>query len=475
MGGLGLLLVAGSAVAADPGAVPPPEACARCHPDEGLSGHDGRELRGCAACHEAQAGTRPIVPSAPNGGAPHLVLSPADDATCLACHDAPPGRYAHPEVEASRCSTCHDPHDDSDQKARLYGMTDEATCGRCHELESHRRTHTILKRGSCVTCHVLHDSEQRDLLAGEDVNAPCAECHDTLAHDHDVPHNPALEGDCAACHDAHGSDFPGNLVLSPSQVCFQCHKERPAQLERHSAYTLGRCAGCHEPHGSDHSGLVRQEPMSGTCFRCHTDDVTGRAFVHAPVAAGHCEMCHEPHTSSFPRGMRTPVNFTCGMCHIEEARPDLLWPHQAVKADGCVVCHDAHGSNYELGLRRPVMELCTSCHPGYEDGQHAERTVRGTGHPMGPGVDDPLVEGRELTCVSCHNPHGSNNPAMFYRGFQRMAMCVECHRKTLAKGTRPGASRYEMESEEARQRDLERRRTKDSGGGADRPAEPTER
>ncbi len=444
---------------------PDPKSCGSCHENVGLSGHQARKTGGCGACHvDSETGTRPLADGS-DSLALHLILIPTVDQTCTSCHEPNDKPYVHPEVEESHCLTCHAPHDEGEPE-HLRGRLDNDVCGKCHEPDDHRYRHTILARGECTSCHTLHGSTERGLLLEGELGEICATCHETNAADKAVPHDPAVKGDCISCHDAHGSDEANLLVLPPKKVCTQCHKARPERPEDHSAFALGRCSGCHEPHGSESPLLLRGSPVSEVCFRCHDDDVSGRNFVHAPVKAGHCEMCHEPHNSHYPDALRVPANLTCAMCHFEQWRPDALWPHQAVIADGCPACHDPHGSTHDLGLRKPVIELCTSCHPNYDDGLHAVRTVKGSGHPMGEGVIDTQRDNQILTCVSCHDPHGSDNPSMFYRGYKRMAVCVECHRKTLARGTKPGQSQYELDGEATRQEDIERRELQNKDGGS---------
>jgi predicted CXXCH cytochrome family protein len=126
-----------------------------------------------------------------------------------------------------------------------------------------------------------------------------------------------------------------------------------------------------------------------------------------------------------------------------------------VKAYGCTVCHDPHASDNEFRLRKPIIKLCTSCHKGYDDGYHVVQLPAGGGHPIG-GRPDPLREGRELVCSSCHDPHGTNNPRMWYRASERLVLCVECHRKTLAPESRKGESAFERDAaERAEKRELE--------------------
>jgi predicted CXXCH cytochrome family protein len=37
--------------------------------------------------------------------------------------------------------------------------------------------------------------------------------------------------------------------------------------------------------------------------------------------------------------------------------------------------------------------------------------------------------GQEISCVSCHNPHGSQNPALLKVGGGPMGICLDCHQK----------------------------------------------
>ena len=52
---------------------------------------------------------------------------------------------------------------------------------------------------------------------------------------------------------------------------------------------------------------------------------------------------------------------------------------------------------------------------------------------------------------------------MWYRAYQRLALCVECHRPTLAPHTKPGESIFEREAEAARER---ARIEREGAGGA---------
>jgi predicted CXXCH cytochrome family protein len=47
------------------------------------------------------------------------------------------------------------------------------------------------------------------------------------------------------------------------------------------------------------------------------------------------------------------------------------------------------------------------------------------GHPLGADRLDPRT-GEPITCVTCHDPHGTEFP-MQLRGDQKRGLCLECH------------------------------------------------
>lgn len=88
----------------------------------------------------------------------------------------------------------------------------------------------------------------------------------------------------------------------------------------------------------------------------------------------------------------------------------------------CDICHLPHTMAGEALLRAPISELCVDCHQDRKPpGDHVVDVV-----PSMPVGNLPLDEGM-MTCVTCHDPHGS-------AGFPKLLrdkpgrLCSHCHK-----------------------------------------------
>ena len=180
---------------------------------------------------------------------------------------------------------------------------------------------------------------------------------------------------CASCHTVHAAKDKVLAKATQFEVCFTCHKEQRAQLQRPSRHAVieGKvaCSDCHNPHGSVGPKLVKRDSVVETCYQCHMEKRGPFVHNHEPVNED-CGNCHSPHG--------TVVE------NLLKVRPPFL----------CHQCHTPHGGF----IPQTIGAQITS--PGTTVSTPAVSTGAGKG-----GVN--VSQGR--ACMNCHTQvHGSNNP-----------------------------------------------------------------
>jgi len=195
----------------------------------------------------------------------------------------------------------------------------------------------------------------------------------------------------------------------------------------HFAEKESRCAGCHTMQ-VDEVQMSISDPVQNPCLSCHKA-MLKQKYVHGPVGSYSCGDCHVLAT----KGQKYPVAYTgaslCNECHDDKTEEFKVnkYVHGPVAAGLCESCHDPHGGNYRYQLIVDTNSLCLGCHEKVAVRKHV---VQGTdnSHPIG-GVKLSRG-GDELTCASCHNPHGQASPA-FLRGgsLSTFEICKRCHIK----------------------------------------------
>ncbi len=156
---------------------------------------------------------------------------------------------------------------------------------------------------------------------------------------------------------------------------------------------------------------------STACMTCHTQDTTENANP--------CLSCHPTKTGAVdvPHEGFDPED--CTLCHEANggvAPPDVCMDchdpiegrqHAPYAVGDCQICHDPHGSSRAYLLTDTIRALCTRCHPAadYREFVHPIRK-----HPH---------ESRDLTCVTCHHPHGG--PFTAYLQKAPEVICGTCH------------------------------------------------
>jgi predicted CXXCH cytochrome family protein len=198
----------------------------------------------------------------------------------------------------------------------------------------------------------------------------------------------------------------------------------------HLPDTENRCIGCHNMAPSPAQLLSTQE-RENPCFSCHRG-MLRVPFVHGPAGTYSCVYCHQekatPKYSVTKRDM--PL---CAECHEDKASEfsKRKYIHGPIAGGMCEVCHDPHGSANRAQLRMPINTLCLSCHEAIARKPHILRTPSGEGHPVS-GRKDPSASasGRDMSCISCHNPHAADVRYFFVNNADdRMELCQMCHNK----------------------------------------------
>jgi DmsE family decaheme c-type cytochrome len=256
----------------------------------------------------------------------------------------------------------------------------------------------------CLACHASQAAEFDKTLMGritktQNGRLDCEKCH----------------GPGSAHAEAGGGrDVGGIISFRPDDlsrtaeennaVCLGCH-ERGDRTNWHGSTHETRglmCTNCHtimKEVSRKHQMKTAFEP--DTCFQCHKDR---RAQMfrssHMPLREGKivCSDCHNPHGSFTEAMVRADsINDLCYKCHAEKRGP-FLFEHMPVR-ENCLNCHDPHGTINEYSLKLSRPRLCFECHGG----GHAQTN--------GPGA----VFTMSRACQNCHTAiHGSNSPAGFY-------------------------------------------------------------
>jgi DmsE family decaheme c-type cytochrome len=226
-----------------------------------------------------------------------------------------------------------------------------------------------------------------------------------------------------------------------SMVCGTCHEDLGKAFTKnpHEAVELGgkadkhgfagkACEACHGP-GSKHvetlsvtdirnPAKISPAETDTVCLTCHRNQPTAVGRLESSHArnAIACTACHSIHAHG-PEGLvaRKPaeVNTLCEGCHID-VKAAFAQPFRHRVPEGamtCVDCHNPHGS-----FKPGMMQTAFGNEPG---------CFQCHGDKRGPFTFEhgPV---RFEGCGSCHEPHGSANVKMLNRQEVRL-VCLECH------------------------------------------------
>ncbi len=260
-------------------------------------------------------------------------------------------------VGAKVCVTCHAAQADSFSHTIMgrIGKTQKGKfdCENCHGPGS---AHVKAGGGRGVGGIISFRPEDLSRTADEN-NAICLTCHQRGDRTYWSGSTHETRGlMCTNCHTVMkqvSRKFQIKTAFEPD-TCFQCHKDRRAQMFRTSHMPLREgkmvCSDCHNPHGSATEAMLRENSINDNCYKCHAEKRGPFLFEHTPVREN-CLNCHDPHGS---------VNEYL----LKISRPRL-----------CTECHAfGHGTTSGPLAVQSISRQCQNCHT----------EVHGTNSPSGP-------------------------------------------------------------------------------------------
>ena len=285
----------------------------------------------------------------------------------------------------AKCTRCHDENDDypvlAIGKTRHGTMADARTpsCTSCHgESENH------VNKPASATERPRPDRTftRTSLTPIDERNGACMSCHrrdSSRSHWEGSTHQ-AREVACTSCHQIHTQHDRARDKFTQPEVCFACHKEQRAQINRPSRHPIPEgkvvCSDCHNVHGSVGPKLVRRDSVNDTCYTCHMEKRGPFVHPHEPVQED-CSTCHNPHGTVAENMLKMRAPFLC---------------HQ---------CHTPHGG-FVAGLRGQPGVL--NALPGVPGTPLLNSTTGGKSQTN-------FTQARG--CLNCHTQvHGGNNPAL---------------------------------------------------------------
>ena len=193
-------------------------------------------------------------------------------------------------------------------------------------------------------------------MASAEKNEICLTCHQgrTRIHWESSPHQ-RNDVACTSCHRLHIASDPVRDKLTQSDVCFACHKDIRALINRPSRHPIREglvaCSDCHNAHGSVGPSMVVRDNVNDTCYMCHMEKRGPFVRTHQPVQEN-CALCHNPHGTTNPNLLRVRAPFLCQECHEPTSHrgnvANLAGTNTGANtlARGCLNCHTSiHGTN----------------------------------------------------------------------------------------------------------------------------------
>jgi DmsE family decaheme c-type cytochrome len=275
-----------------------------------------------------------------------------------------PGNPAGPGAEV--CKACHAPYYETylthphSAKGDRRSPANAGECAACHgDGTAH------VKAGGGRGVGGIINPGAKSPLSAEAKSNICLTCHQAGPRMswQGSPH-PSADVACTNCHTVHAARDEVRVKITQSDVCFACHTEQRAQINRPSRHPIREgqvvCADCHNPHGGAGPNNLVKATLNEVCYTCHAEK-RGPFLREHPPARESCANCHTPHGSLHTPLLRARVPWLCQECHSAQMHPSTAYSGtgvpprgaaQQILARGCENCHaQVHGTNHPSGWR----------------------------------------------------------------------------------------------------------------------------
>jgi predicted CXXCH cytochrome family protein len=328
----------------------------------------------CLSCHTTGL-------NVPEKGSRHAAL----DMGCETCHvthrvgaDPTPENLNHLTKSApALCVDCHDPKDNSLQKAHQNQPFGSANCLQCHDPHQSaapklmaKFMHPPFADKQCEVCHAPA-KDGKVVLTQADTKSLCVMCHGEQTKQIETAkvQHPGAAGDCTDCHSPHASKTPGLPKTNGVEICLTCHTEQAEMLKTkkilHRPAFQDGCGTCHNAHGNDNAHLLRVKDINTLCLECHGPDTVPERLESQQLIAifdGKVKLPAKYHVPilALKYNAGHPVAFHPIAGPVDAKNP-------AAGQMNCLTCHQAHAGN-QVGMlvkdQKPGMDFCNTCHKG---------------------------------------------------------------------------------------------------------------
>jgi predicted CXXCH cytochrome family protein len=376
------------------------------------------------------------------------------------------------------CGTCHNPHGNNNY--RLLRDDVNGHSGISVQADSMGRYLSGIS-SFCAACHTTYADAGTGVEGynRHPVNLALTAKEMTNLSTSTLEPRAQVEGGgvmCLSCHFAHGSPSYSMLRMqsytsSQSALCQQCHQKgynSAGQQVRHThggfAGNNANCGVCHSVHAKNNKKLLMEPKEANLCENCHSGIAKFNAFkagnpdvkIYAPsrfnvfssvgnsfgnysVGGGEVVSWHEVDGYHTAPGGKT-LELRCGKCHNPHGEDNFVMIRNTIEnVTGIRVFGHLSSTGPFNTYSSGFGKLCSAC--------HTRLTSCGTGNPWTRHPVDfrlqskqlhnwsttailprvPLESGSQVTCITCHNSHGSRNYKLQRIGGN--GMCQQCHKR----------------------------------------------